>query len=52
MWSVGSIRKILITNGEKIARSFFENRRNAVFAGDTIYVKDQVQGQMPEEWKK
>ena len=36
---------------EKIARSFFENRRNAVFAGDTIYVKDQVQGQMPEEWK-
>lgn len=36
---------------EKIARSFFENRRNAVFAGDTIYVKNQVQGQMPEEWR-
>lgn len=36
---------------EKIARSFFENRRNAVFAGDTIYVKDQVQGTMPEGWR-
>lgn len=36
---------------EKIARSFFENRRNAVFAGDTIYVKNQIQGQMPEGWK-
>lgn len=36
---------------EKIARSFFENRRNAVFAGDTVYVKDQVQGMMPEGWR-
>lgn len=36
---------------EKIARSFFENRRNAVFAGDTIYVKNQKQGQMPAEWR-
>lgn len=35
---------------EKIARSFYENRRNAVFAGDTIYVKDQVKGEMPVDW--
>lgn len=37
---------------EKIARSFFENRRNALFAGDTVYVKDQVKGQMPDDWNE
>lgn len=35
---------------EKVARSFFENRKKAVFAGDTIYVKDQIQGKMPDGW--
>ena len=39
-------------NREAIARSFFENRRNAVFAGDTIYIKDQKQGKMPEKWNQ
>ena len=38
-------------NREKVARSFFENRRNAVFAGDTIYVKDQKQGKLPVDWR-
>lgn len=37
---------------EQVARSFFENRRNAIFAGDTIYVKDQKKGKMPDGWKK
>ncbi len=37
---------------DKVARSFYENRRNAVFAGDTIYVKDQKRGKLPEEWRK
>lgn len=35
---------------EKIARSFFENRRHAIFAGDKIYVKDQKQGELPDDW--
>ena len=35
---------------EKVACSFFENRRNAVFAGDTIYIKDQKKGKMPDGW--
>ncbi len=35
---------------EKTARSFFENRRHAKFAGDTIYTKDQKAGTMPEGW--
>lgn len=36
---------------EKVSRSFFENRRNAVFAGDKIYVKDQRKGKMPDSWR-
>lgn len=35
---------------EEIARSFFENRRNAKAAGDKIYVKDQIKGLMPKDW--
>ncbi len=35
---------------EKTARSFFENRRHAKFAGDTIYTKDQKAGTMPDGW--
>lgn len=37
---------------ENVSRSFFENRRNAVFAGDKIYVKDQKKGKMPEDWRE
>lgn len=37
---------------ERVSRSFFENRRNAVYAGDKIYVKDQKQGKMPDGWRK
>ena len=39
-------------NREKVAKSFFENRRNAVFTGDTIYVKDQKKGKMPVGWRE
>lgn len=35
---------------ESVARSFFNNRRNAVFAGDKIYVADQKKGMMPSDW--
>lgn len=35
---------------EKIARSFFENRRYAKFAGDTIYTQGQKLGTLPEGW--
>lgn len=38
------------TERERIARSFFENRRHAKFAGDTIYTKDQKTGTMPDGW--
>lgn len=39
-------------NREIIARSFFENRRNAIFAGDKIYVKDQKKGLLPDNWQE
>ena len=32
------------------ARLFFENRKYAKFAGDKIYVKDQVLGVLPDTW--
>lgn len=35
---------------EKIARSFFENRRYGKFAGDKIYTKKQKQGLLPKDW--
>lgn len=35
---------------ERVARSFFENRRNAKFSGDVIYTKNQQQGLMPDGW--
>lgn len=34
--------------GPEIGRSFFENRRNAKYAGDKIYTKDQKAGTLPE----
>lgn len=37
---------------ERLARSFYENRRNAVFSGEKIYVKDQQKGLMPDKWNK
>lgn len=33
---------------EALGRSFFEKRRNAQYAGDTIYVKQQILGKLPE----
>lgn len=39
-----------IEERDKIARSFYENRKNAVFAGDKIYVKDQTTGKLPSDW--
>lgn len=34
----------------RIAKSFFENRRNALYAGDKIYAKEQQTGLMPQDW--
>lgn len=34
----------------RIAERFYNNRRNSVFSGDKLYVKDQVKGQMPNQW--
>lgn len=33
-----------------IAKSFYENRRNAKPAGDKIYTANQVVGEMPKDW--
>lgn len=35
---------------EKLARSFFENRRQALYAGDKIYTLQQRLGRLPEDW--
>jgi hypothetical protein len=35
---------------EGLGKKFFENRRNASFAGDKVYVKNQQQGLLPEGW--
>ena len=35
---------------ETIARNFYENRRNAKPAGDTVYIANQQAGKMPEDW--
>ena len=35
-------------NAVEIGKAFFENRRNAKYAGDKIYTKDQVAGMLPE----
>lgn len=37
-------------DGAKIGERFFENRRNAAFAGDKVYTKDQKKGLLPEGW--
>ncbi len=31
----------------ELGKSFFEKRRNGVYAGDRIYIKDQVKGKIP-----
>lgn len=33
-----------------IGKRFFENRRNAKPAGDKVYVKDQIEGTLPNDW--
>ena len=35
---------------ENFGRAFFENRKRGIYAGDKIYIKDQVLGSMPDEW--
>jgi len=47
VWSLGEDDK---KEREQVARRFFENRRHAKFAGDTIYIKDQKAGTMPDGW--
>lgn len=37
---------------ERIARSFFEKRRNGKTAGDRVYTNHQVQGALPEDWNE
>lgn len=34
----------------EIAKGFYENRRNAKYAGDKIYAKDQKLGLLPDGW--
>ncbi len=34
----------------KLAETFFKNRRNASFAGDKLYTKDQQKGLLPSNW--
>jgi uncharacterized short protein YbdD (DUF466 family) len=36
----------------KIAKEFYENRRNAKYSGDKIYSKDQQLGLLPDGWDK
>lgn len=33
-----------------VGKLFFENRRNAIYAGDKIYAKDQILGELPKDW--
>lgn len=35
---------------EKLGRSFYEKRRNAVWAGDKIYIKNQIKGLLPSDY--
>ncbi len=35
---------------KKVAESFFYKRRNSIASGDKLYVKDQKQGLLPENW--
>lgn len=35
-----------------LGKSFFENRRNAIAAGDKVYTGDQKTGLLPEGWDK
>lgn len=37
---------------EKVAKAFFEKRRNAISSGDKIYVAGQQKGLLPEDWKE
>ncbi len=32
---------------KQLGRSFFENRKNGIYAGDKIYIKDQIKGKIP-----
>lgn len=41
-----------IKDREKIAISFFENRRNSKYSGDEIYTRKQHLGVLPEGWNK
>lgn len=42
----------MVPENQKIemAERFFQNRRNAIPAGDRVYVKDQQQGLLPDGW--
>lgn len=35
---------------EELGKRFFQNRRNASFAGDKVYIKDQKSGLLPKTW--
>ena len=34
----------------KSAESFFHKRRNSIYSGDKLYVKDQILGELPQQW--
>lgn len=41
-----------IDKRNKLAESFFKNRRNAKFSGDKIYIENQIAGKLPEGFDK
>lgn len=36
----------------KLAESFFHKRRNSIYSGDKLYVKDQILGTLPKNWNE
>lgn len=39
-----------LSERESIGKSFFENRRNGIEAGDKVYISGQQKGLLPEDW--
>ncbi len=38
------------SKAEELGKRFFQNRRNAAFSGDKVYIKDQKTGLLPKSW--
>jgi len=44
--------KLLLEEKIQIASTFYSNRKNAIAAGDKVYVKNQQLGLLPEHWNE